>query len=274
MANEAFISKSQFQREIYDYYKREGRDLPWRRTTDPYRILVSEFMLQQTQVDRVRDKYQKFINLFPDFRSLAASPLCDVLAAWQGLGYNRRAVALHKTAAVVMNEHNGILPSDPDILITFPGIGRGTAGAISAFAFNQPVSFIETNIRRVFLHFFFRRHRRVIHDSELMPLIESMMDRDNAREWYGALMDYGSMLARTYPNPNRRSVHYAKQSKFEGSDRQIRGRVLASVLNKSGSRKNIVKEIGVATSRVEKVLASLEREGFIQKRGQKFFIAR
>jgi len=133
--------------------------MAWRNTTDPYQILVSEIMLQQTQVERVTIKFPEFIRAFPDFASLATATLANVLTVWQGLGYNRRAIALQKCAIRVMNEYNGALPADVDILATFPGIGRATASSIAAFAFNMPVVFIETNIRRVFIHFFFFRHR-------------------------------------------------------------------------------------------------------------------
>ena len=156
---------------VLSHYEQYGRDMAWRNTTDPYQILVSEIMLQQTQVERVTAKFPEFIRAFPDFASLATAPLANVLTVWQGLGYNRRAIALQKCAIRVMNEYDGVLPADVDILATFPGIGRATASSIAAFAFNMPVVFIETNIRRVFIHFFFT-DTDTVNDAEILPLVE------------------------------------------------------------------------------------------------------
>ena len=211
-----------FQRMVLSHYEQYGREMAWRNTTDPYQILVSEIMLQQTQVERVTTKFPEFIRAFPDFASLAVAPLANVLTVWQGLGYNRRAIALQKCAIRVMNEYEGSLPVDVDILATFPGIGRATASSIAAFAFNMPVVFIETNVRRVFIHFFFT-DTDTVSDAEILPLVKKALYRENPRVWYWALMDLGSALKKTIPNPNRRSVHYTKQSPFEGSDRKIRG---------------------------------------------------
>jgi A/G-specific adenine glycosylase len=219
-----------FQGEIYSYYRLHCRDFPWRRTTNPYHIVVSEIMLQQTQVERVHGKYLEFIHAFPDFASLSKAFQKDVLALWQGLGYNRRALALKRLAENVVSMHGGTLPRDVEALSSLPGIGKTTAGAILAFAFNFPSVFIETNIRRVFIHEFFDGEDDV-KDTEILPLVEAMVDRENPREWYWALMDYGSMLKKNVENPNRRSAHYTRQTPFEGSDRRIRGLVLKRLLN-------------------------------------------
>ncbi|MFC1509819.1 A/G-specific adenine glycosylase, partial [Candidatus Omnitrophota bacterium] len=208
-----------FRRTIYSYYKKHQRQLPWRETSDPYCITVSELMLQQTQVDRVIDKYNLFIREFPDFAALAQASLLDVLRVWQGLGYNRRAKALREIAIKVMNDYKGILPSSPDLLKTFPGIGPYTAQAITAFAFNKPAVFIETNIRCVYIHFFFNS-RTEVKDGDIFPVVEQTLDSGNPRKWYSALMDYGVMLKKEHLNPGRKSAHYSKQSRFEGSDRQ------------------------------------------------------
>ncbi|MFA5354028.1 MAG: hypothetical protein WC291_07350, partial [Thermodesulfovibrionales bacterium] len=215
---------SLFQSIIKGHYRKQGRKMPWRETDDPYRIVVSEVMLQQTQVERVMGKYAEFIALFPDFPSLAAAPLQEVLAAWQGMGYNRRAISLQRLAVRVMEEHGGILPASPELLAKLPGIGKATASSIAAFAFNSPTVFIETNIRRVFIHFFFH-DRDDVKDTEIYPLVELTLDRQDPRQWYYGLMDYGSLFRKTRHNPNRKSAHYSKQSRFEGSRRQLRGRV-------------------------------------------------
>lgn len=262
-----------FRQIIYDYYRKNPRDLPWRNTQDPYRILVSEIMLQQTQVERVRDKYRFFIKRFPGFRSLAKSPLSAVLDVWQGLGYNRRAVALKKTGEMVIGTYNGNLPETQDELLKLPGIGNYTAAAILVFAFNRPAVLIETNIRRVFIHSFFH-DRNGIPDSDLMPLIEETLDVAHPRDWYYALMDYGVMLGKTLQNPNRRSAHYQRQSPFEGSNRQLRGKILRAVINHQRmTGHSLAKRINHDPSSVKKNLRQLVKEGLLKQTGRWFSIA-
>lgn len=214
-----------FQRFIWQFYIANKRYFAWRNSNNPYYIMISEIMLQQTQTDRVISKFEQFIAAFPDIYSLAEADLQDVLGVWQGLGYNRRGKALWENAQRIVKEYNGVIPNDPEILVTFKHIGPNTAASIVAFAFNKPVLFIETNIRTVYLHTFFK-DKQNIHDNDLMPLIAQTIDQSNPREWYYALMDYGVYLKKMLPNPNRRSAHYAVQSKFEGSNRQIRGRII------------------------------------------------
>jgi A/G-specific adenine glycosylase len=263
-----------FQQMVLSHYEQYGRDMAWRNTTDPYQILVSEIMLQQTQVERVTTKFPEFICAFPDFAKLAAAPLGNVLAVWQGMGYNRRAIALQKCAIRVMNEYNGILPADVDILATFPGIGRATASSIAAFAFNMPVVFIETNIRRVFIHFFFADTENV-NDAEIFPLVEKAFYRKNPRIWYWALMDIGSALKKTVPNPNRRSVHYTKQSPFEGSDRKIRGALLKILLKYPFlEEEEIIGRVAEDPHRVRRILGALEADGFIERRDNGFVLGK
>lgn len=211
---------------MWQHYHGKGRhDLPWRKTKDPYRILVSELMLQQTQVERVVPKYRAFLRAFPTARRLAAAPLRDVLRAWQGLGYNRRAKFLHQAAQAVAAEHKGGFPKDEAGLRNLSGVGPYTAGAIMAFANNEPVVLIETNVRQVFLHHFFR-NKTGVSDTKILKRVEKTLPMENSREWYWALMDYGAYLKQQYGNVNHRSKHYKKQSKFTGSDRQIRGAIV------------------------------------------------
>lgn len=223
-----------FREIVLSYFAENGRDLPWRRTRDPYRILVSEFMLQQTQVTRVLPKYEEFLEAFPDFESLAAAPLASVLRRWQGLGYNRRALALKRTAEMVVKEHGGRLPREEAVLRGFPGIGPATAAAVAAFAFGDAHPFLETNIRAAFLHHFFPLDDDVP-DSVLHPLAEAALDREDPRTWHYALMDYGSMLKRAHDNPSRRSRHHTRQPVFQGSRRQLRAAVLRVVLDRPGA---------------------------------------
>jgi len=218
-----------FQKTIYDHYKQNQRKLPWRRTNNPYHIFISEVMLQQTQVPRVLEKYPSFIKKFPSLESLASAPLSSILKEWQGMGYNRRALYLKRAAGKMINDFKGKLPKTLKELQTLPGIGHATASSILAFAFNKPTIFIETNIRAVFIHFFFK-NKKNIDDSEILPLIEKTLDIENPSKWYNALMDYGVYLKKREGNPNKKSRHYAKQSRFLGSERQIRGQII-KVLN-------------------------------------------
>jgi A/G-specific adenine glycosylase len=224
-------------------------------------------MLQQTQVERVNKKYPEFIATFPAFADLADAPLHKILAVWQGMGYNRRAIALQACARTVIKEHNGILPTEVDVLETLPGIGNATACSIAAFAFNTPVVFIETNIRRVFIHFFFH-DRPSVRDGEIIPLATEALYRKNPRVWYWALMDYGSALKSTTCNPNRKSSHYTRQSTFKGSDRQIRGIVLKSLVSvPEQSEQDLLTTLPHDPARVHKIIEDLVAEGFISHTG-------
>ena len=261
------LTPREFQKRIYRFYRDHRRDLPWRDTSDPYRILVSEMMLQQTQVARVQERYTGFVTRFPDFASLHTAPVEEILRAWHGLGYNRRALALKKTASRVMDEWNGILPDDEKSLCSLPGIGKATAAAVQAFAFNKPSVLIETNIRRVFIHCYFQ-DRASVPDREVLPLVEETLDRRNPRDWYYALMDYGSYLGKTRENPNRRSSQYKKQSPFEGSVRQVRGRVLSYLIRYGDTlTSDLARGLDLPPDRIDPVLASLVAEGFVVMEG-------
>lgn len=223
-----------FQNFILRFYQKHGRhELPWRQTDDPYLILVSELMLQQTQVNRVVPKYLTFTKAFPNIQTLANVPLSEVLTLWQGLGYNRRAKFLwqlaqnltEKNAHTNLSSKNNSFPETEAELQKLPGIGPYTASAITTFAYNNPTVVIETNIRTVFLHHFFPNQDK-ISDSDLLPLIRLTIPKTNPKEWYWALMDYGSYLKKVLPNPSRKSKHHTKQSKFKGSLRQVRGEII------------------------------------------------
>ena len=263
---------NQFQDIIYDHYNRYGRKFPWRETDNPYHIVVSEFMLQQTQTHRVLTPYTTFITTFPDFPSLAAAPLQKVLACWRGLGYNRRALNLKKTAEIVTNQFDNRLPHDLETLKTFPGIGTATAAAIACFAFQKPVVFIETNIRTVYIYFFFQTRQKV-KDTTLLPLVRQTRDTTNPRHWYYALMDYGVMLKKRHPFLNKKSAHYRKQPSFKGSNRQIRGLILKELVTKTYTASELLSTLGCDPKRGKKILLQLEKEGFIKREGDTFSIA-
>lgn len=261
---------ARFRRLVRAVYSRSGREFPWRETRDPYRITVSEFMLQQTQVERVLPKYTAFIQAFPDIQALAEAPLHEVLRHWQGLGYNRRAGALHRTAMVLCRRHGGVIPADEELLLSLPGIGPSTAGAVCAFAYGIPAVFIETNIRRVFIHAFFKE-REDVRDREILPLVARTLDRRDPGNWYYGLMDFGSLLAAGRQNPNLRSFHYQRQSPFEGSDRQMRGALLRSLIK--GGEKNVrelARETGAGAERVRFIVAALVADGLVRKKNGRY----
>ncbi len=222
--------------ELKKFYKANKRDLPWRKTRDPYLVLVSEVMLQQTQVDRVVPYYTRWVKTFPTVQALATAPLSAVLKEWQGLGYNRRGKYLWEAAKILSKDGWGG---------KLPGVGPYTAAAVRAFAFNEPTVFIETNIRTVFFHHLYSsvlKNTR-IDDKELLPLVEEALktSRMEPRDFYAALMDYGSYLKKQGVKLNSKSKHYAKQSKFEGSARQKRAAKLRALLERGASEKEIRK---------------------------------
>ena len=261
-----------FRLMIHSWYRENGRRLPWRETIDPYAILISEIMLQQTQADRVIGKYTEFLQLYPDFTALAHAELRDILSAWQGLGYNRRALAVKKCAETVVAVYGGSLPPSIKALQALPGIGPYTANAIAAFAFNMPTVFIETNIRTVFIHVFFG-DRQAITDADLLPLVAETLDTDNPRDWYNALMDYGAMLKKSTKNPGRRSSHHVLQSPFRGSNRELRSRMLKAILDAQClTEEQLVSLMGSDAEKVQNNLVQMEKEGFIAKRLDSFVI--
>lgn len=281
-----FVAKK--GRELY-------RDLPWRRTYDPYAIWISEVMLQQTQVSRVDGRWQRWLERFPTVDALAAAAPSDVLEEWQGLGYNRRALSVHR-AAQAISEAGGIFPQDSKELVKLPGIGPATAAGIRAFAFNLHGVYLETNVRTVFLHELYPQAEGVP-DSELVPLVEltcpasaaDAVDADGAandatteltpRSWYYALLDYGAYLKKTIPNPSRRSKSHVKQSRFEGSHRQKRAellRVLLAHKDEGGAEFDMLHqelcqiEVNAGRETLDEqvtlgLLEELAKEGFCQK---------
>lgn len=223
------MTPKRFREIVWKHYEAQGRHaLPWRRTKNPYRILVSEIMLQQTQVERVIPYYTEWLKRFPTIRTLSQAPLADVLIAWQGLGYNRRAKALWEAAQTVMREYRGVLPSSPEELQQLPGIGPYTANAVAAFAHNQDVVFVETNIRTAVLYHFFPGEH-VVADTQIIDVLRKALPKGKSRLWYSALMDYGSYLKQQGIRLNARTKGYTKQAPFKGSNREARGAVLRAL---------------------------------------------
>lgn len=260
-----------FRKVVFGFYKKHGRHaLPWRESHDPYLVLVSEVMLQQTQVDRVILYFTAWRKRFPTVRALAKAPLSDVLRCWQGLGYNRRAKNLHAAAKVLVTKYKGVFPKSVEALEALPGIGPYTARAIAAFAYNQDVSFIETNIRTVMTHHFFPSRKKV-DDKEIAKILEEALPKGRARIWYSALMDYGSFLKRSGVRLNARANGYTKQSKFAGSSREARGRILKALAKGSCSGAFLTELLGpVRREQLKTQLAILTKEGMIEHKNGKF----
>jgi A/G-specific adenine glycosylase len=259
-----------FRETIYQHYRKQGRMLPWRLTRDPYKILVSELMLQQTQAERVAAKYESFLRDFPNFAALSRARLQNVLQEWHGLGYNKRALALKRIAQIVDTKFDGKLPSDYAALVELPGVGRTTACAIRAFAFDAPEVFVETNIRAVFIHTFFPDAEGV-KDCEIYPFVECTLDRSNPREWYYALMDYGVMLKKKFKNPSRQSAHHKKQAPFKRSNRQLRGQILALIMTHPDmTETELLRRLTADPELILRNLKKLEEEGFFKRLQTKF----
>ena len=243
------------QRKVWNWYRANAHPLPWRETSNPYHIFVSEIMLQQTQISRVLQKYPLFLKKFPDVPSLAKAPFRTVLQTWHGMGYNRRALYLKQAAERICKNHGGTIPKQEEQLHALPGVGAYTASAIMCFAYGTCHPFIETNIRRAIIHECFPR-KQDITDKEILQMLRHIQpprprklgearpkgaaDSDIRREWYYALMDYGRDALKHVPNPNRKSKQYTKQSRFEGSTRYMRAKIISYLLtNKKATEEEL-----------------------------------
>ncbi len=264
--------KRVFIKHIWSFYKKEKRLFPWRETRDAYRILVSEIMLQQTQVDRVVAKYNSFLKKWPTIKKLAQADLRDVLEEWSGLGYNRRGKNLWLLAQEVVSKYGGAIPDTAALLEDLPGIGPYTARAILAFAFNKPHVFIETNIRAVYIHSFFGGTSRKIADGEIFPIIEATVDQLRPREWYYALMDYGAYLKKNKLSTNTRHKNYRKQSTFKGSLREARGAIMRELIKSQSTLRKIEERTAIPKERLMLAAEALLKEKIIAKKGTTFFI--
>ena len=271
MNEDLVVTPAKFRALVWRYYRAHGRhDLPWRGTTDLYRILVSEVMLQQTQVDRVVPLYENFIKKFPTAKKLAVAPLAEVLKAWQGLGYNRRAKLLQQAAQKLASVPSfGTRLNLVEGLEELPGVGPYTARAVAAFAFNKDGVVIETNIRTVIIQHFFVDKEKVS-DIEIERVLLQVLPKGRAREWYSALMDYGAHLKRSGISHNARTVKYTKQSKFAGSSREVRGAILRELAEGSVGKKRLVSLFGDSRfEQSEQALEALLREKLIvQNKGR------
>ncbi len=249
-----------FRRKILSYYKTHGRDLPFRRTTDSYKIAVAEIMLQQTQVDRVVPKYLAWTKKWPDWKTLAKATNRELLTMWSGLGYNRRALYLGRMAKEIVERYDGAMPQDQAALSALPGIGPYTSRAILIFAFNKPLVTIDTNIRRVLIAELDLPHS--ISARELESIALHVLPQRRSRDWHNALMDYGA----THMTARKSGVKpLSRQSKFEGSLRQIRGEIIRQLTTKKRvSLASVAKKLGRTMEDVQKAAKGLEKEGVVR----------
>ncbi|MCA9334995.1 A/G-specific adenine glycosylase [Candidatus Saccharibacteria bacterium] len=252
------MNNDEFRRLIHQKGEEMYRDMPWRIDTRPYYVLVSELMLQQTQVDRVIPKFEFFIEAFPTERALAQASLADVLKLWQGLGYNRRAKFLHESAKMIID--SGGFPKNESGLMALPGVGKNTAGAIMAYVYNQPALFVETNVRAVYIHHFFDE-QDIVDDKDIYDLLAQTIDIDHPRIFYWAIMDYGTWLKKQGVAPSR-SKHYKRQSSFKGSVREVRGAIIA-ILSSDATSRDHIRLIIDDDERFEKAMLGLVRDGLI-----------
>lgn len=261
MKIEAQVRK--FRRAVWSHYCAEGRhDLPWRKTQDPYHILVSEVMLQQTQVPRVIEKFAEFLGAFPDVSVLAAAPLSRVLSVWNGMGYNRRAKFLQESAGMIAREHTSMVPSAYGDLRALPGVGDYTARAVRVFAFNEPDVLVETNVRAAIIHHFFH-NKTAVSDELVKGVAELAAFGQDPRLWHSALMDYGSHLKKIHTNPTRKSAQYVVPMKFKGSRRQVRGAILRLLNEGSHGDLALSKKLAFKQKIIREALTGLLRDGLV-----------
>lgn len=284
-----------FQKKILDFAKTNYRVFPWRNTVDPYEILVSEIMLQQTQTERVVPKYTEWLHSFPTMQSLAKASLPEVLTHWNGLGYNRRARFLQQAAKMILEKYNGIFPQKAELIDELPGVGEYTAKAVACFAFGAQEVFIETNIRTVYLSTFILGHeiennkneksqksdfqvesdstKNPIDDTVLLSLIKQTLYKKDVRLWYYALMDYGAKIKKEIGNLNRVSANYVKQSKFKGSLRQARGAIVRQLTRqKRATLAEIAKKEDIEIERIQEAAEKLIAEEIIEQNDGAFII--
>ena len=257
------MNKDDFQALVWQRGRKLYRAMPWRDNTDPFLVLVSELMLQQTQVERVIPKFSSFIARFPDVFSLASASLADVLIAWNGLGYNRRAKYLHLAAKKIVADFGGLVPHTQAELVSLPGVGPNTAAAVLAYGFNQPVVFVETNIRSVYFYHFFEDVTSV-NDQELREVVRTTLDSAQPQRWYWALMDYGNSLKRQGYGPISKSSHYKKQTPLKGSLREVRGQILRRLTRSDATEAELRKELG-ADNRFATALKDLIQDGMVER---------
>ncbi len=255
----------EFQKKVFSFYQKNKRDLPWRKTTDPYKILLSELMLQQTQVNRVILYYEKWITRWPDIHALASASLAEVLQAWMGLGYNTRAINLHKAARKIVTEFDNDVLEAMKQYKEIPGVGRYTLQAVQIFSTNADLVTVDTNIRRIFIKEFNLPEK--VSDKELWKLAEKCLPIGKSRDWHNALMDYGALHLTSQKTGIKPKT---QQSRFEGSDRQIRARILRCLLNDTMSLSELKKTFRIEQKRLRRILDKMVTEKIIVNKNNSY----
>jgi A/G-specific adenine glycosylase len=250
----------QFQKKVFSFYRKKKRELPWRKTTDPYKILLSEFMLQQTQVNRVVLYYEQWTAKWPTIYALSVASLPEVLQMWMGLGYNTRAVNLHRAARKIVANYHGDVMTAVKQYKDLPGIGRYTSHAVQIFSANADLVTVDTNIRRIFIREFNLSEQ--VSDKEIWKLAEACLPRGKSRDWHNALMDYGALSLTAQKTGIKPKT---QQSRFEGSDRQIRAQILRYLLTKDMSISELKKNLGIEQMRLFPILEKMISEKIIVK---------
>jgi len=257
----------EFQKKVFSFYQKNKRDLPWRKTTDPYKILLSELMLQQTQVNRVILYYEKWIARWPAISALASASLAEVLQAWMGLGYNTRAINLHKAARKIVTEFDNDVIEAMKQYKEIPGVGRYTSQAVQIFSTNTDLVTVDTNIRRIFINEFHLPEK--VSDKELWGLAKRCLPKGRSREWHNALMDYGALFLTAQKTGIKPKT---QQSRFEGSDRQLRARIIRILLQNDESLVNISRILNVDSSWLQRILEKLISEEIISKKNNRYYL--
>ena len=255
-----------FQNKILNWYQQNKRDLPWRNTTNPYFIHVSEIMLQQTQVERVKKYYETFLNKYPNLETLAEAQTPELLATWQGLGFNNRVLRLREATKQILQNYKGRYPQQLKQLTSLPGVGEYTASAILAFAFNIEAPVVDTNIRRVLIYELNLDENISI--KKLQEIALQITPKGKARQWNNALMDYSSLIT-TASKTQIKSQ--GTQGKFEGSTRQVRSTIVKELLKNNSITKQSIKE-QFPQHNIEKILNSLEKDNIIKTQNRRIYL--
>lgn len=260
--------KHLFQERVRSEGDRLYRPMPWRETPSAYYVVVSELMLQQTQVARVMTKFTAFIERFATFEVLARAAQSEVIEMWAGLGYNRRARFLHQIAQHIV-QHG--IPTTQRGWQDLPGIGCNTAGAIMAYVYNEPVVYVETNIRTVIIHEYYPDEIDV-DEQQIYDIVQQTVDVDHPREWYWAMMDYGADLKARGFRYNARMKQYKKQSALKGSVREVRGQIVDVLRKESSIERSQLEER--FDGRLSAALDGLMRDGIVSESNQIFSLTK
>ena len=255
-----------FHQRIFSWWKENKREFPWRKTTDPYKIMVSEIMLQQTQASHVASKYNNFIKRFPTLEKLAHASKAEILSLWSGLGYNRRALWLQEAARTIVEK--GVFPQTPKELEKLKGIGPYTAKSILIFAFNLDIATVDTNIRRILIAENFATEETS--EKQLFEIANKLLPIGKSSDWHNALMDFGA----TFLTARKTGISpTSKQSNFKDSDREKRGQILKYLLEEEKATfPELKNHLKIEKKRLETILEKMVKDGLLNKIDERYSI--